>query len=840
MKKLISILLSLVIISSSVTAFAGVVEDLKAAKVLPENVTYSEYSSELMTRAEFAQMTARILTGKDMEKTATNFSDVDENNEYSGYISYLANCGIINGTGGANFLPDSYIEIGAINKMIVTVLGYKELAEKKGGYPYGYNSIAADLNLYAGVNAEGNYLTKYNAAVLVHNALFTEMFDSVNYEKGSTLLCKHLGISAYVGEIVDSQVNERRAKFRVDKNKFEDNPEILDEGTVANFTATRTVNVSDFERVPSTIWVDREGVIVNIVPKGSVDIIYGYVSKINGDANEESSYPASNLKKLMFVNDEEEYDFADNVLVKYNNEYQTSAVKMCNRFIKAVLISDEITFVESWDISSGGLITSIGENDITYICGEKTGSKLENIYGRKSLKVYLNNKSADFADLRKNSVFDYYETDDELVIIATEKSYTEYLDRYTQNFSVVVGETEYLTDDTFYVSKDEVNYKTTTPVSDLLGKYVKLFIAPNGYAKYITLAEESASDEFYGIVTGTDTDLFGETADVKMYKIVGSKIEDVVYKITEKTQFNDLAGGLSELNNSLSDKLNASSVFVFKTNDKGEITSVKYPTPFHGTTLKGSDSITFSEEGSTITATFGTNLVHFKNDLPVIALYEADGALNVRKITVANLYSLRGGSNAKLKLMGEEKTESAELILICGDDLSKYYPAAYRYGFYVGRNSAIDADGEVCSEIRIIDYKGMQNYMVSDELADKIETATGGAGLIQFSDTMLFSNDKVRYITTLAKLGSRYDEWLDENTSLRMGTVEKIAGTRIYFDDGSAHYISPIARQNVYVRLNENTAQSRFKFITIDDVKSGDVVFYRITNKYITGMIVAD
>ena len=37
-------------------------------------------------------------------------------------------------------------------------------------------------------------------------------------------------------------------------------------------------------------------------------------------------------------------------------------------------------------------------------------------------------------------------------------------------------------------------------------------------------------------ITATAPSLIvGETADVKMYKIVGSQIEDVVYKITEKT-----------------------------------------------------------------------------------------------------------------------------------------------------------------------------------------------------------------------------------------------------------------------------------------------------------------
>jgi len=149
MKKLISILLSVFILCSSAMVFADVTDDLKAVKVLPEDVIYLSSSSELISRGEFAQLTARLLTGEDMEKTGTIFSDVDETNEYSGYISYLANRGIINGTDESLFGVGEPVSRQDIAVMTVRALDYKQILLEPVLSHFGYFFDSDSISDYA-------------------------------------------------------------------------------------------------------------------------------------------------------------------------------------------------------------------------------------------------------------------------------------------------------------------------------------------------------------------------------------------------------------------------------------------------------------------------------------------------------------------------------------------------------------------------------------------------------------------------------------------------------------------------------------------------------------------
>ena len=845
MKKITAILIAVIMLFASLSVSAGVVEDLKSLSVLPENVYFGDDSEDLITREEFAYITAKIMSGLDYEAKDTVFADVKADNPYSGYIDYLKNINIVSGTDGAAFNPKGYIEVSAANKMLVSVLGYGARAESNSGYPVGYDTIATELRLYKNVAVSGKYLTRYNAATLVHNALMTETMDGLG-NKSDMLLSSYLKISAYDGEIIDADTFTRTATFKVNNTKFAASGKYLAEGETCDLLSINTVNVADYERVPATVWVNEENLIVNIIPQKNVEIKYGYVYSVNGDKRETSSYLPSNIDEIFFTNEEDEYTTSNDLIVKYNGNYTESPVKICKKFIKAVIIADEIKYIESWDIKHGGLIESIGANDIVYTNGTATGCKFVNTVSQKKIKVFINNKSSDLADLKPESVFDYYEKDDELVIVASEKFFDDYFSSYSAGNYIEIGNTICELDGDVYTSTREGEFVKNTDIISLMNRDVRAYISPAGYVKYIVSQDAiSQNDEFYGIVTGINENHFKEILELKMYKIVGDTVTEEVYSVSDHVRYLDI-GGLDEIKSSIASKDTGASLYVFKLNGNGKIISVKKPTYFYGTE---------EAEGDSNPITNNTNQDQYGwiwsgSDKKRIQVYSTQTLMHLSMdgsdlvVTPLKWSTLSGrttsGGNLKFKFYGEGKEETPDLMF-CFGTVDKFYKTSDRKtGLYLGRTVAIDEEGEKYNKIKVMTSSGTQTYSVTTEVGDTIEAATGGTGIISYSIGLINSKSDIMYTSTIAKLGSTHDEWINENTTLHFDVIEKKAGKRIYFENGDALYGDALYMNDsaLCVELNEGSTKNRFTRISANELKTGDTIFYRIGESLITQVIV--
>lgn len=837
MKKLTAILIAVLMIFSSVSVFAGVVEDLKSISVLPDSVSFDADSEELITREEFAYITAKIMSGLDYEVKDTVFSDVKVDNPYSGYIDYLKSVNIVSGTDGAVFNPKSPIEVSAANKMLVSVLGYGERAESNTGYPVGYDTIATELRLYKNVATSGKYLTRYNAATLVHNALMTETMDDFGNKSGM-LLSSYLKISAYDGEIIDADTFERTATFKVNNTKFAAAGKYLSAGETLDLTSINTVNVADYERVPATVWVNENDLIVNIIPQKSVEVKYGYVYSVNGDESETSSYLPSKIDEIFFTNEEDGYTTSDNLIVKYNNSYTESPVKIGQRFIKAVIIANEITYIEGWDTKHGGLIESIGDNDITYTQGTQTGCRFENTVSEKKIKVFINNRSSDLADLKAESTFDYYENGDELVIVASEKHFDDFFSSYSVGDYVEIGNTICELNGDVYTSKTEGIFIKNTDIISLTSREVRAYISPAGYVKYIVSQDAiSQNEEFYGIVTGINENHFKEILELEMYKIVGDTVTEETYSVSDNVRYLYTGGSLDEIETSIASKHTGASLYVFKLNGNGKIISVKKPTNFYGTTAEGSNTITddtnqdqygWISSGSVRIQLYSTQtLMHLSLD---------GSDLVVTPIKWSSLSGkMTSGGTLQFKFYGEGKEETPDLLLCFGSPDKFFSTANRKTGLYLGRTVAIDEEGEQYNKIKIMTSSGTQTYSVTKEVGDTIDAATGGVGIIYYATGLVNSKNDIMYISTYAKLGSTHDEWMNENKNLHFGVIEKKAGKRIYFENGDALYMNDSA---LCIELNEGSSKGRFTSISASDLKTGDAIFYRLTYSLINQIIV--
>ena len=140
-KKIISTILSLLVMTSSVSVFAYTDCNDESVKLLTELNVLSGYDdgtfkpTSFLSRAEFAKMISTV-TGfsetENSEEIENVFSDVDNNHWAINYINHCVNLNLVNGYEDGTFDPDKCITIAEAIKMCLSSAGYNSLITEEG------------------------------------------------------------------------------------------------------------------------------------------------------------------------------------------------------------------------------------------------------------------------------------------------------------------------------------------------------------------------------------------------------------------------------------------------------------------------------------------------------------------------------------------------------------------------------------------------------------------------------------------------------------------------------------------------------------------------------------
>ena len=125
---------------------------------------------KLMTRAEAAQTVCAFLNAGTIAAKG-KFADVPVGYSAAAAIETLSARGIINGTENGLFYPEERLTGMELVKMLVCALGYEAQAERSGGYPAGFLSVAGRIGLDADYAALKKPIDREQAARLVYSAL---------------------------------------------------------------------------------------------------------------------------------------------------------------------------------------------------------------------------------------------------------------------------------------------------------------------------------------------------------------------------------------------------------------------------------------------------------------------------------------------------------------------------------------------------------------------------------------------------------------------------------------------------------------------------------------------
>lgn len=601
MKKgsILFLILTLLLSSFSVASAAtGADQVISGFNIMP--VSCSADSDNLVTRRDFAYTIANILGGGEMEARDTDYVDVTADMEDSGYIYYATVNGFLI-PDGTLFCPDDPISFHDFNAAVVKLLAYETVALSNGGGEAGNMKTVMDLYLYNGVSAtDYNTVTVKQYRKLVYNLLTASVSDfsysydangNVNLERTGatkTILSEYFGISRYYGSIVEVNNDKPSAKVYITKNVSSVNPTMLAVNQNHTFLSNGKVDMNFYKNIPVEIWADKDGLMVYIAPQNNVEVFYDVIYSVNNDTNPTNAYAINLVNNIEFNREDKEYKIASGCEVSYNGAIVRYPVALAGKYAKIVMIDNKVTFIETWNLQEGGMVLEVNNSYISYIKGEADG-RLKKIGEYNDIIVVVEGRSTDRNQIKPGSLFWYYQTDDLLVIVVSEKTIVGNLDSMS-SVELEIGRQFYPINGNVYYSEDGESFITNN-YERLFDTRVICYVDIFGNIKYVKAdGNLKANNEFTAYVIGYSRKGFEDTK-LKLQKIYPTIEEVFVTLPADFTKYVDNPATTSytatnlqnNLLNALSwnDRANAyEKIYKFNVDAEGVVTKISEPDYF--------------------------------------------------------------------------------------------------------------------------------------------------------------------------------------------------------------------------------------------------------------------
>lgn len=318
MKKIfISLFLGLILLCQSVVVPGVLAEDysmdeqdinlLMALGLLKGDVTGDLRLEDSLLRSEYTAMILRLMgfgNLEDQTSVQSSFTDVSDTHWAKAYIQFAKGINLVEGVGENLFEPDRKVNRDEAIKIMVSALGYGEVAELEGGFPSGYEKQAAKLGLLKNTDYSSEF-TREDACRLMINSLRVDVMDDLgNVVSGQDVLKKYLDIEIFEGYITGTE--EIYAQRKVNEGHIE----------IDNVMYKNSHNTTD----------ELFGCFVEFyLHSDGTNETVCYIEVIEDDSRLEITsdniLPQTNLETFCYIDeddDEESVDLTENLVIYYN------------------------------------------------------------------------------------------------------------------------------------------------------------------------------------------------------------------------------------------------------------------------------------------------------------------------------------------------------------------------------------------------------------------------------------------------------------------------------------------------------------------------------------------
>lgn len=760
----------------------------------PELIKYTE---DTVNRAAFAAVAAAMSGIEKTESVETDFSDVTEENTYSGAIQAMYEAGFMSGTGNNMFEPDSPITGQQAITAFIRMLNYTVAADCYGGWPAGYIRVAQNLGLLKAFSSQFTQPLKYCdlwklcdlvMEVPMGNSTFISDVNVAQEEfyipKNTPLYMNEgLGIYRYEGFVEKVDVANHFCVVKITDYEGSVPREI---GEKLSLTVARTVNIAAYDKMNVEVLVDSNDNLLHIDSAKNTTSKYAVISSINRDNRENIKYLPSAVYSVMFLDDSHEYGISEKGLkVYYNGKEFNGSLSLTGKYARMVTVDNKVCSLEVWDMTEGGLITDVNYDRIVYYKGEST-QRLADLDSFKSRILIVNGEIRELSELKTGTIFDYYvnKNTGELVIFASEKKLSDVYECIGEE-EIEIGNLSLLRASEVYASTDGVEFRLDT-LKDLMGTNVTAYVDVLERVRYVCSSDKMVTDDdFIGYFLGYEKEKLNSKP--KLFKVInleGDNFSEEIYTVSKRFKYE---GNIDEAYESAGLE-DGTPIYEFELNSKGEISSMKKVEAFYGfADANGEAKVQYI--GSFPQSAFpfmwvGGKRLYFDNDVNIVGMYEKDGELCFSRCSWNSLSGKICDDSVVARFFGEYMSSDVDMIFMTGN-LESICQQESSFGVVTKVIAQKMDNGEFGKKIIV---NNESSFILTDDASKEIEKNT----IISYGSGGAFGSNEIFIINTLPLKGNFY-EWVglkNPEIEMKTGTVAKIDEKRVYFTDGTAHFIN--------------------------------------------------
>ncbi len=551
--KIISLILCLSIFVCTVPAFADdtLYDDTltHAFDVLFQLGVFSEKDIQAIdpeakvSRGEFVLAVTNLIgaEGLSHNEGMQGFSDVTASNKYYNSVMVGASLGFINGSGDGKFKPNDKITASAAVKILVSLLGWDDAAQSKGGYPSGYFAKANELELMDGLSfGYEESITMRDVIILLYNTISADILvidsisgDSVSYSVNDDgILAQYRGICKSTGKLLGSD------SVLLCSNERPSNGEIIIDNKVYSYTRN---NSNELMGMFVEYYYDKDDNIIALVEEYEANTVKIITTKdIVGYSNNKYSYYDGN--KIKNINISKDADVAYNGSVL--SSFTTSFLVPANGQVKLIDTNSDnnadSVIIDNYDIYV--VKGADSQNEMIFDKYEPTKildlKKYEAYYITDDLGNNLN-----LSELNQNDVVSVAASFDKSVvkILYSNREFEGKVTAITQNGkSIIVNDAQYDVSASALSEAAKIKLgKNYIFLLDIMGNIASIISSEDSYRwGYLIAARETR-----GLDKAVVIKLFGEDGAMHYFEVRS----DIILN-TEKTELQSLYNALLDGN----------------------------------------------------------------------------------------------------------------------------------------------------------------------------------------------------------------------------------------------------------------------------------------------------
>lgn len=460
-----------------------------------------------VTRGEAVKYIVNILirNGSSM-KGKTPYADVLESDDISSYVNFAAGMGII--SEAYNFHPEDIAKYEEVIKMITCGLGFDVVAQDNGGYPGGYILAARMAEIDSVKEMQiGDDVTYRQLFTFLKDTLTAKRFEKTYGTKEKwTITDNTLLSSVYETEILKNaqvlSVDEKKHTVTV-KGK-----EVLTLDLPENYWNEDMVDIF------ADVWYEKgEKTLLYFDVLRSYEIKYDYIFAVNGSEEEDTGWYPGAVKSVNLYSDNKKYTVnTQDFKIRHNGiEDSNKAVKLLDTFARVVLKDGTIVALETYDLTEGGFFTTASPSRISFRQALYDECYIDFVDTTDSVRVILDGKRVDWKNLPRDSMIDYFQSEDMILIVASTHRKKGNFEAIRDNELVIAGERYNMQNQfgrVFYSYDNGVTYVVEDDkLEAMLNTEITAYLDMYGRVRYVSGIEGKGS--IIAMITKMDKGPFG-------------------------------------------------------------------------------------------------------------------------------------------------------------------------------------------------------------------------------------------------------------------------------------------------------------------------------------------